>query len=173
MGYLGLILIVYEGENFHHKHKCKARVHLGGLSTNLKTLQANSVLAAGVACIGIAYPIGVSVVVRGLLDISPLHAFAAGAALCSTTLGTTFTVLSTSGLTESRLGVVLSSATMMDDVIGLVVVQVISTLGQASSFDAITIVRPVMVSNSFRCGSTSTLRLGSGAVHGLGLQGDH
>ncbi len=60
------------------------------------------------------------------------------------------TVLSTSGLVQSRLGVVLSSAAMMDDVIGLVMVQIISNLGQhSSSFDAIVVVRPLLVSLGF------------------------
>lgn len=77
-----------------------------------------------------------------------MQAFAAGAALCSTSLGTTFTVLGSSGLSTSRLGVVLSSAAMMDDVVGLVMVQVISNLG-AENFNAITVVRPVLVSVAF------------------------
>ncbi|KAH8721390.1 hypothetical protein HC256_001748 [Beauveria bassiana] len=73
-----------------------------------------------------------------------------GAALSSTSLGTTFTVLSTSGLAQSRLGVVLTSAAMMDDVIGLVMVQVISNLGQDSgSLNAIIVVRPLLVSVGF------------------------
>lgn len=77
-----------------------------------------------------------------------MQAFAAGAALCSTSLGTTFTVLGSSGLSASRLGVVLTSAAMMDDVVGLVMVQVISNLG-GENFDAITVVRPVLVSVAF------------------------
>ncbi|KAK3721899.1 hypothetical protein LTR37_002715 [Vermiconidia calcicola] len=121
-----------------------------GISTNLKTLKANLFLSAKVATVGIGCPIGLSFVLQGLLNITPLQAFAAGAALCSTSLGTTFTVLSTSGLTESRLGVVLSSAAMLDDVVGLVMVQVISNLGGgSSSFDAVTVVRPILVSIAF------------------------
>lgn len=121
----------------------------GGLSTDIKSLKANLFLSATVAFIGISAPIGLSFALRGLLNITPLQAFAAGAALCSTSLGTTFTVLSTSGLSESRLGVVLTSAAMMDDVVGLVMVQVISNLGGASSFDWVTVVRPVGVSIAF------------------------
>lgn len=86
----------------------------------------------------------------GLLGATPVQAFAAGAALCSTSLGTTFTILSTSGLDKSRLGVILSSAAMLDDVAGLVMVQVISNLGRsADSFTAITVIRPVFVSIAF------------------------
>ncbi|KAI5209950.1 Sodium/hydrogen exchanger [Aureobasidium subglaciale] len=134
LGYLGLILIVYEG----------------GLSTSFAALWSNIYLSGLVALIGITLPIGISYVLMGLLDATPVQAFAAGAALCSTSLGTTFTILSTSGLDKSRLGVILSSAAMLDDVAGLVMVQVISNLGQsADSFSAITVIRPVFVSIAF------------------------
>jgi hypothetical protein len=63
-------------------------------------------------------------------------------------LGTTFTVLNSSGLAASRLGVVLTSAAMMDDVVGLVMVQVISNLG-GDDFSWVTVVRPVLVSIAF------------------------
>ncbi|THX23105.1 Sodium/hydrogen exchanger [Aureobasidium pullulans] len=134
LGYLGLILIVYEG----------------GLSTSFASLWSNIYLSGLVALIGITLPIGLSYVLMGLLGATPVQAFAAGAALCSTSLGTTFTILSTSGLDKSRLGVILSSAAMLDDVAGLVMVQVISNLGQsADSFTAITVIRPVFVSIAF------------------------
>lgn len=97
-------------------------------------------------------PIGLSFILMRLLTITPLQAFAAGAALCSTSLGTTFTILSTSGLSDSRLGVILSSAAMLDDVVGLIMVQVISDLGSVddgSSLSAVTVIRPVFVSLAF------------------------
>lgn len=91
-----------------------------------------------------------SFVLLRLAGATPLQAFAAGAALCSTSLGTTFTVLGTSGLTSSRLGVALTSAAMMDDVVGLVMVQIISNLGgQTTSISATTIIRPALVSVAF------------------------
>ena len=101
------------------------------------------------ALTGITAPIGLSFVLMYLADATPLQAFAAGAALCSTSLGTTFTVLKTSGLTTSRLGVVLTSAAMLDDVVGLVMVQIISNLGPASTFTWATVVQPVGVSLAF------------------------
>ena len=102
------------------------------------------------AITGIAFPIALSFVLLSLMDATPLQAFAAGAALCSTSLGTTFTILTTSGLSETRVGTVLTSAAMMDDVVGLVMVQVISNLGEsASAFNPVTVVRPVVVSLGF------------------------
>ncbi|KAK1712184.1 sodium/hydrogen exchanger family protein [Colletotrichum lupini] len=135
LGYLGLILIVYEG----------------GLSTSFKSLKANLLLSIGVAVTGIAVPMGLSFTLSSLIGATPLQAFAAGAALCSTSLGTTFTVLGTSGLTTTRTGVVLTSAAMMDDVVGLIMVQVVSNLGGGggSDFNAVTVVRPILVSLGF------------------------
>ena len=101
----------------------------------------------GVAITGIAVPIGLSFSLRFLANATPLQSFAAGAALCSTSLGTTVTVLRTSGLTNTRLGVILTSAAMMDDVVGLVMVQVISNIGSSSSsFDPVTVIRPIFTS---------------------------
>ena len=113
LGYLGLILLVYEG----------------GLNTNFRSLKSNLGLSVLVALTGICLPIAFAFCVRRLASATPLQAFAAGAALCSTSLDTTFTILNTSGVTNTRLGTVLTSAAMMDDVVGLVLVQVISKLG--------------------------------------------
>ncbi len=122
--------------------------HAGGLSTSTKSLRANLLLSLSVAATGIAAPIALSFVLRLLVDASPLQAFAAGAALCSTSLGTAFTVLRTSGLSSTRLGFVLASAAMMDDVVGLVMVQIVSNLG-SGDVNAVTVVRPVLVSLAY------------------------
>ncbi|KAL5121720.1 hypothetical protein ACEQ8H_000407 [Pleosporales sp. CAS-2024a] len=132
LGYLGLLLLVYQG----------------GLHTSFPSLKANLLLSAGVALTGICLPIALSYTLQGLLHATPIQAFAAGAALCSTSLGTTFAVLDASRLSASRLGVVLTSAAMMDDVVGLVMVQVISNLG-GDHFSWVTAVRPILVSIAF------------------------
>ncbi|KAG6088796.1 hypothetical protein E4U30_000193 [Claviceps sp. LM220 group G6] len=134
LGYLGLLLLVYEG----------------GLSTCLNSLRANVWMSMAVAVTGISIPIGLSFVLMRLTNATPLQCFAAGASLSSTSLGTTFTVLGTSGLTRSRLGVVLTTAAMMDDVVGLVLVQVISNLGkEGASITAAIVIRPLLVSVGF------------------------
>jgi hypothetical protein len=123
---------------------------LGGLSTSFPALKANILLSIFVALTGICLPIGLSFTLQSIAGASPLQAFAAGAALCSTSLGTTFTILGTTGLTDTRLGVVLTSAAMLDDVVGLVMVQVISNLGTlGSGFSSTTVLRPVLVSLGF------------------------
>ncbi|GIK06876.1 hypothetical protein Aspvir_002529 [Aspergillus viridinutans] len=138
LGYLGLLLLVYEG----------------GLSTSFSQLKSNFVLSSVVAITGVGVPMGLSFVLMSLLPATPLQAFAAGASLCSTSIGTTFTMLSTTGLAKTRLGVVLSSAAMMDDVAGLVMVQIISNLGGASQefFDPVVVIRPILVAFGFALG---------------------
>lgn len=129
LGYLGLLLMVYEG----------------GLSTNFKVLKENFLLAIMIAFTGVTVPIGISFSILGYSDATPIGAFAAGAALCSTSLGTTFAILLTSGLKETKVGVLLASAAVMDDIVGLVMIQVISNLGDGS-FKAASVIRPVLVS---------------------------
>lgn len=119
----------------------------GGLDTNFRSLKANLSLSVAVAITGIGFPMALSFALQSLVGATPIQAFAAGAALCSTSLGTTFTILNASGLSTTRLGTVLTSAAMMDDVVGLVMVQVISNIGEtAGSFSAVTVVRPLAVS---------------------------
>ncbi|OQD80434.1 hypothetical protein PENANT_c035G07367 [Penicillium antarcticum] len=137
IGYLGLILLIYEG----------------GLSTAIKSLKANILLSTAVALTGIGVPLGLSFILTELVSATSLQAFAAGAALSATSLGTTFTILSTTQLTTTRLGTVTTSAAMIDDVVGLVLVQIISNLGGGTaSFSAVTVIRPVFVSLGFAVG---------------------
>jgi Kef-type K+ transport system membrane component KefB len=184
LGYLGLIMIVYEGmfssplflllfpplpspPLTHHPRvsplylTTKLTHPPGGLTTSLATLRSHLLLSLGIAITGIAFPIALSFLFLGpTAGASPLQSFAAGAALASTSLGTTFSVLRASGLAGSRLGGVLAAAALLDDVAGLVMVRVVAGLGgggsgsngeATSSGGALvvapaTVLRPVLVS---------------------------
>ncbi|KAJ5646103.1 Sodium/hydrogen exchanger family-domain-containing protein [Penicillium lividum] len=139
LGYLGLIMLVYEG----------------GLSTSIKSIRANLLLSICVALTGIGAPISLSFILKDLVAASSVQAFAAGAALSATSLGTTFTILSSTGLIVTRLGTVTATAAMLDDVVGLVMIQVISNLGDiaSTSFNPVTVIRPVFVSVGFAVGT--------------------
>ncbi|PYH84964.1 Sodium/hydrogen exchanger [Aspergillus uvarum CBS 121591] len=145
-GYLGLILLVYEG----------------GLSTSLSSLRANLFFSVAVALTGIATPMALSFILMELVSATALQAFAAGAALSATSLGTTFTILSTTDLVKTRLGVVTTSAAMLDDVVGLVMVQIITNIGGGGgdSFSAVTVIRPIFVSLAFGVGVVLVCRFG-------------
>ncbi|KAF8243273.1 Sodium/hydrogen exchanger, partial [Wilcoxina mikolae CBS 423.85] len=128
LGYIGLILLVYEG----------------GLGTSLRPLVSNLFLSIFVALTGICVPVALSFVLRPLTAATYLQCFVSGAALSATSLGTTFTILSSAGFSNTRLGVVLTSAAMIDDVVGLVMIQVVSSLGgRGGKISAEAIGRPV------------------------------
>ncbi|KAI0643587.1 Sodium/hydrogen exchanger [Trametes meyenii] len=137
LGYIGLILVVFEG----------------GLSSNLPMLLSNLPLSTLCALIGIGLPIAFSFALLNVaFSYRPLEAFAAGAALSSTSLGTTLAALNS--VTKSRIGTVLISAAIIDDVIGLVIAAVIPALATIDSNSsqsgnsslAWTIIRPLLSS---------------------------
>ena len=101
LGYIGLILIIFEG----------------GLSTRLDLLKANFTLSICGAATGVLCPIGFSYLLLYL-------GFGYGAALSATSLGTTFAVISSASkdvdLSQTKVGAVLVSAAVIDDVTGLV-----------------------------------------------------
>ncbi|KAJ8066290.1 hypothetical protein OCU04_005370 [Sclerotinia nivalis] len=81
----------------------------------------------------------------GTLYPTPLAAFSAGASLCSTSLGTTFAILSSANMQHTRVGVILVGAAMMDDVVGLVMVNIVTTLGSGGT-GGWPIARPIVAS---------------------------
>jgi Kef-type K+ transport system membrane component KefB len=124
-GYLGLIGLVFEG----------------GLNTNLALLKKTVYMSVSVATIGLLMPIALSFILlalpfnssEGTVYPSPLAGFSAGASLCSTSLGTTFAILSSANMQKTRVGVVLVGAAMMDDVVGLMMVNIVTTLGSGGT----------------------------------------
>lgn len=136
-GYLGLIGLVFEG----------------GLSIDLTLLRKNVYMSISVATVGLLIPIALSFILlvlpfsssSGALAPTPLAAFSAGASLCSTSLGTTFAILSSAKMQHTRIGVLLVGAAMMDDVVGLVMVNIVTTLG-SGEIGGWLIARPIVAS---------------------------
>lgn len=117
LGYIGLILIIFEG----------------GLTIRLDLLKANFVLSLFAAAIGICTPIALCYLLLYLgFGYGAIETFIVGAALSTTSMGTTFVVMNSSAdidFKQTKIGTVLVSAALFDDVIGLVMVSVISNLG--------------------------------------------
>ncbi|TKA74451.1 hypothetical protein B0A55_05072 [Friedmanniomyces simplex] len=121
LGYVGLILLIFEG----------------GLTARLDLLRANLFFSVCAAITGIIFPIGLSYLLLYLgFGYGAVETFIIGAALSSTSLGTTFAVLSgaskTIDFSQTRVGAVLVSAAVIDDVSGLVMSSVIQNLGSMS-----------------------------------------
>lgn len=96
-------------------------------------------LASVVALTGILAPIGLSFVLLPL-SFAPLHAFAAGSSLASTSLGTVLTVLHPASvgfdLRQTKLGAILFTAAVMDDVVAFILAKVIAVLGGEGNLGA-------------------------------------
>ncbi|OIW27102.1 Sodium/hydrogen exchanger [Coniochaeta ligniaria NRRL 30616] len=119
LGYVGLILIIFEG----------------GLTIRLDLLRQNLILSILAALLGVLAPISLSfALLYAGFGHAPLEAFIVGVALCSTSLGTTFVVINSASasrgldFSQTRIGTVLLSAAVLDDVCGLVLVSVIREL---------------------------------------------
>ncbi|KAJ7443939.1 Cation/H+ exchanger [Mycena galericulata] len=136
LGYIGLLLIVFEA----------------GLSTNIALLVDNILLSCAVALSGMGLPIALSMLLLHFgYGYTTLQSFAAGAALSSTSLGTTLTVLKPE-YRSTRTGTVLMAAALLDDIGGLVIAAILSQLssyGTSSSIPWHIIVRPILVSFGF------------------------
>lgn len=73
-----------------------------------------------------------------LIPIGALETFIVGAALSTTSIGTTFVVISSSAkidFTNTKVGTVLVSAALFDDISGLIMVSVIQSLGELDGGD--------------------------------------
>ena len=118
IGYIGLILIIFEG----------------GLTTRMDLLKQNFSLSMIAATTGVIFPIGLSYLLLYLgYGFGAVETFIIGAALSTTSLGTTFAVIGGASksidLSQTRVGTVLVSAAVIDDVSGLVMSSVIGELG--------------------------------------------
>ncbi|KAL3464604.1 Na+/H+ exchanger family protein [Aspergillus heterothallicus] len=136
LGYVGLILIIFEG----------------GLGARIDLLKQNFVLSMIGATTGVCFPIGLSYLLLYLgFGYGAVETFIIGAALSATSLGTTFAVMSSASRTvelgQTRVGSVLVSAAVIDDVVGL---SVISDLGRLNSGSSVNlgwlIGRPIVAS---------------------------
>ncbi|GAA6033754.1 hypothetical protein JCM8097_004417 [Rhodosporidiobolus ruineniae] len=137
VGYIGLVLIVFEG----------------GLTLRPSSFLPLLPLALITALLGILLPMAFTFALFSAptFGYPPLQAFTAGSALASTSLGTTFYVLRAAGPTlgSTRVGEILKGAALIDDVVALVLLSVIQSLGpDPSAVTGLgwTIGRPVVAS---------------------------
>ena len=142
IGYIALLLMVYEA----------------GLATDLQLLIRNLHLSILAALTGILLPFALSfaLLASPAYGYTTMQAFAAGASLSSTSLGTTLALL-TPNLRKTRTGCVLMCAALADDIVGLVIAGIIPGLADNTSSGGkvhwATIVRPILVSVAFAVGT--------------------
>jgi Kef-type K+ transport system membrane component KefB len=99
-----------------------------GLETNPKKLLEVGPAALAVAVVGVAVPFALGYYASAALGLEPLVRLVMGAALTATSVGITARVLSDLGRLQDRESQVVLGAAVIDDVIGLVILAVVSAV---------------------------------------------
>lgn len=120
-----------------------------GLQTDLRALARVGTTAVTVAIVGVALPFGLGYLGGRLLGLSTVAALVAGAALTATSIGISARVLSDLGRLRTPEGQVVLGAAVLDDVIGLIILSVVSTAVAGASITAGVVARTTGVAIGF------------------------
>jgi Kef-type K+ transport system membrane component KefB len=107
-----------------------------GLETDLKKLLKVGGASVAVALVGVALPFALGYAVCWAMGYSGLVSIFIGAALTATSVGITARVLSELGCLQDPEGQVILGAAIIDDVIGLVILAVVTGLAKGDDFSA-------------------------------------
>ena len=99
-----------------------------GLHTDLKSLMKVGSSAITVAMVGVALPFALGYWVAHALGLSVVPSIVAGAALTATSIGISARTLSDLGRLNTQEGQIVLGAAVLDDIIGLVILSVVSGL---------------------------------------------
>ena len=113
-----------------------------GLETNLKDLKSTGLAAVLVACAGVALPLALGFVISlpfgdiglGFADAANIYrSIFIGTILTATSVAITVSVLKELGKINTKLGTTIVSAAIIDDVIGIVLLSVVTGVAKAGS----------------------------------------
>lgn len=107
-----------------------------GLETDLRKLLRVGPASAAVALAGVALPFALGYLVCRLLGLPNLVATVAGAALTATSVGITARVLADLGRLQDPESQIILGAAVIDDIIGLVILTVVSELAEGRPMTA-------------------------------------
>lgn len=120
-----------------------------GLETDLQRLLSVGGAAFTVAVVGVTLPFALGYAVAHVLGLDVLPAIVAGAALTATSVGITARVFSDLGQLKSVEGQIVLGAAVIDDVIGLVILAIVSDLVAGNAPSVIGIARTTAVAFGF------------------------
>jgi Kef-type K+ transport system membrane component KefB len=109
-----------------------------GLETDLSELLRVGGPAMAVALAGMVLPFAGGYFLTRALGYEVLTAIFVGAALTATSIGITARVLSELGVLKTKEGQIILGAAVIDDVLGLVVLAIVSKIAQTGSLEAAT-----------------------------------
>lgn len=118
-----------------------------GLHTDLKSLMKVGNEAIVVAIVGVALPFGFGYYASTALGLATIPSIVAGAALTATSIGISARTLSDLGQLKSAEGQIVLGAAVLDDIVGLVILSVVSGLvgGTALSLGGIALTSAIAI----------------------------
>jgi Kef-type K+ transport system membrane component KefB len=124
-----------------------------GLETDLKRLLSVGGAAFTVAVVGVVLPFALGYLVSRGLGLALLPAIVAGAALTATSVGITARVFSDLGQLKSLEGQIVLGAAVIDDVIGLIILAIVSDLVTGNAPSVLGVLRTTAVAFGFLAGA--------------------
>lgn len=112
-----------------------------GLETDLKALKKTGLAATLMACAGVALPMALGILIClpfGDIGLGAEHIYRCvfvGAILTATSVAITVSVLKELGKISTKLGTTIVSAAVIDDVIGIIVLSVVTGIAKADASD--------------------------------------
>ena len=104
-----------------------------GLHTDLKSLVGVGSVAVTVGLVGVVLPFVLGYFTASFFGVAMIPAVVAGAALTATSIGISARVLSDLGALQTREGQVVIGAAVLDDVVGLIILSIVSGLAGGAS----------------------------------------
>jgi Kef-type K+ transport system membrane component KefB len=120
-----------------------------GLETDLKRLLSVGGAAFTVAVVGVLVPFALGYFVSRALGLELLPAIVAGAALTATSVGITARVLADLGRLQSVEGQIVLGAAVIDDVIGLIILAIVSDLVAGNAPTAFGVIKTTAIAFGF------------------------
>ena len=158
----GVIIAVYGAGWFHAENETlQFLAQLGailllleiGLNTNLDNLLSVGAGAFYVACMGVALTLSVGFGVLRMMGISPTESLFVAGALSATSIGISARVYSDCNLLQSREAQVCLGAAVADDILGLIVITVLSSMAVGNALTASSIIKPAIFAVLFLFGA--------------------
>lgn len=120
-----------------------------GLHTDLRSLIGVGSAAVTVGLVGVAIPFALGYLVAHVLGLGVLASIVCGASLTATSIGISARVLSDLGQLETPEGQVVLGAAVLDDVVGLLILSVVSALVAGESVSMGSVALNTVVSLGF------------------------
>ena len=120
-----------------------------GLETDLRMLLRVGATSAVVALMGVILPFGLGYLGCRLLGLTDLVAIMAGATLTATSVGITARVLADLGRLRDLEGQIILGAAVLDDILGLVILTIVTGLARGNSLTLIDVARTATIAFGF------------------------